>query len=314
MKAVICTKYGPPEVLEFREIQKPIPRDHEVLIKNYATTVHIGDTKIRAFKPGMGAVKDFFFQPIMRFMIGFWGPRKNILGMELAGGVEQIGKSVTRYKTEDQVFASTDLNFGAYAEYVCLSEDSIMGKKPENMSYGEAATVPNGALTALYVLRKANIQMEQKVLIYGASGSVGTFAVQIAKYLGAVVTGVCSTSNMEMVKMLGADEVLDYTREDFTMHVGYYDVIFDAVGKAEYSSTKSALKGTGIYLNVLTSSSGLKLKIEDLNFLVSLIESGHLRTVIDREYSFDQMIEAHRYVDSGHKKGNVVIRVSEPDL
>ncbi|MBI9035412.1 MAG: NAD(P)-dependent alcohol dehydrogenase [Bacteroidales bacterium] len=309
MKAVICSKYGPPEVLQFREIKKPFPKDNEVLIKTKATTVHIGDTKIRRFAPGMGPVRDFFFKPVMRFMIGFTGPRKKILGMELAGDIEAVGKHVRRYKVGDAVFASTGFNFGAYAEYCCLPEEAIMAIKPSNMTYEQAAPVSNGALTALIFLRKAKVQKGHRVLIYGASGSAGTYAVQLAKYFGAEVTGVCSTSNLEMVRSIGADRVIDYMKEDFTQSGDLYNVIFDAVGKVPGSKRKTALTKEGVYLDILGLSGNTKLIVEDLNFLKELCEQGHLKSVIDRTYSFDQIVEAHRYVDQGHKKGNVVVTV-----
>lgn len=307
MKAYICTKYGPPEVLQLKEVPKPVPEDNEVLIKVIAATVHIGDTKIRRLEPGLGAVNDFFYKPLMRIVLGFKGPRKKILGMELAGDIVAVGKSVTKFKTGDSVFASTEFRLSAHAEYCCLSENATIAIKPANMSYEEAAPVSNAALTVYNNFKKVNIQSGHKVLVYGASGSVGTYAVQLAKYYGAEVTGVCSTANMEMVKSLGADEVIDYTKEDFTLRSETYDVIYDAVGKIEYSKRKKSLNKTGVYLSVLAINGNIKLKAEDLNYIKELCEAGHLRTVIDKCYSFEQMIEAHRYVDKGHKKGNVVI-------
>ncbi len=309
MKAVICTKYGPPEVLQFQDVEKPFPKDNEVLIKVNATTVHIGDTKIRRFEPGLGPVKDFFFKPLMRIIVGFKGPRKKILGMELAGDIEAVGKDVTLFKVGDPVFASTEFRFGTYAQYCCIPEDGILAIKPTNMSYEEAAPISNGGLTALINLRKANIQKGQKVLIYGASGSVGTYAIQLAKHFEAEVTGVCSTANLEMVKSLGADKLIDYTQEDFTQSGDAYDVIFDAVGKIASSKRKNSLTKSGIYISAFDLSGNIKLKVQDLIFLKELCEAGKLKSVIDTCYPFEQIVEAHRYVDKGHKKGNVVITV-----
>ncbi len=313
MKAVICTKYGPPEVLQFKEVEKPFPKDNEVLIKVYATTVHIGDTKVRRLEPGLGPVKDFFFKPLMRIMVGFKGPRKKILGMELAGEIEAIGKDVTLFNIGDPVFASTEFRFGAYAQYCCIPEDGILAIKPINMSYEEAAPISNGGLTALLNLRKENIHKSQKVLIYGASGSVGTYAIQIAKHFGAEVTGVCSAANLGMVKSLGVDKLIDYTQEDFTQSDDAYDVIFDAVGKIAYSKRKKSLTKSGVYLNVFALSGNIKLKVEDLIFLKELCEAGKLRSVIDKRYPMVQIVEAHRYVEKGHKKGNVVITIEHKD-
>ena len=312
MKAVECLKYGPPEVLKFTTVNKPVPKKDEVLIKIHATTVHIGDTKIRSLKPGLGTVKDFFFKPLMRIMVGFKGPRNKILGMDLAGEIVAIGKDVGKFKPGDKVFASAyqGFKFGAYAEFICLPGNGFIEMKPINMTYEEAAPVANGALTALLILRKAGIREGQKVLIYGASGSMGTYAVQIAKYFGADVTGVCSTKNIEMVKSLGADKVIDYTRENFNDSREKYDVIFDSVSKLPGAERKKSLKKNGVFLDALKSTNGLKSKQEDFTYLKELCESGALKTIIDRRYQFEEIVEAHRYVDGGHKKGNVVVSLN----
>ncbi|MCF7807809.1 MAG: NAD(P)-dependent alcohol dehydrogenase [Candidatus Marinimicrobia bacterium] len=309
MKAVICTRYGPPEVLQLQEVAKPTPRDNEVLIKIHATTVHIGDTKIRGLRPDIGPVVDIFFKPLMRIMLGFSGPRAKIMGMELAGTIEATGKDVTRYKPGDEVFASNDLTFGAYAEYICLPEDGVMALKPENMSFEEAAPVSNGAITAHHLLKKGHIRKGQKVLVYGASGSVGTFAVQLAKYFGAEVTGVCSRSNLEMVASLGADRLLDYTSDGFSAQLEQYDMVFDAVGKMEPALRKQALRPEGTHMHVIKHSSGMKMTSDDMLFLRDRIEEGSIKTIIDRTYTLEQIVEAHAYVEQGHKRGHVVVRV-----
>lgn len=304
MKAIVYTAYGPPEVLQMTELEKPIPRKNDVLVRVHATTVTIGDTIMRSLRiPGPR-----WQRLVSRLYLGIRRPRRNILGMELAGEVESVGRDVRKFRAGDPVFASTfAMNFGGYAEYKCLPENGVLAIKPTNLSYEEAAAVPGAGMTALQCLRKAKIARGQKVLIYGASGAVGTFAVQLARHhFEAEVTGVCSQANLEWVRALGAGRVIDYAREDFTQCDEFYDVVFDAVGKLAPAQAKKALKKTGIYLNVHTASDGAN-RVENLTILKELIEAGRARPVIDRCYPFEQIVEAHRYVERGHKKGNVTI-------
>jgi NADPH:quinone reductase-like Zn-dependent oxidoreductase len=302
MKAIVADSYGPPEVLHLREVEKPTPKDNELLIKVHATSVTAGDRRMRSFD-----VPAMFWLPA-RINLGLTKPKQPIFGMELAGEVEAVGKNVTRFKVGDSVFASTlAANFGAYAAYKCMPEDGLVLPKPGNLSYEEAAAIPIAGPAALRLLRKGNIQSGQKVMIYGASGSVGTYAVQIAKSFGAEVAGVCSTPNLERVKALGADRVIDYTREDISARAERYDAIFDAVAKLPKSQASPILTPEGSYVTIARLDT--KQTREELTFLKELAEAGKLKVVIDRCYPLESMVEAHRYVDQGQKMGNVVITV-----
>jgi len=307
MKAVICTKYGPPEVLQLREVEKPTPKKNEVCIKIFATAVTASDCIVRGFKLPRWHPMGF----MMGLMLGFTKPRNPILGMVLAGDIESVGKDVKRFKQGDQVYGMTGLGFATYAEYKCMPEKECLVKKPSMVSYEEAAAIAYGGILAGHFIKKGNIQSKQKVLIYGASGAIGTTAVQLAKHFGAEVTGVCSTNNLELVKSLGADTVIDYTKEDLISRGELYDFILDAVGKRKSSQLKlqcqKVLTKKGKYISV--DSGTPKSLSEYLVQINELIEAGHFKTVIDKSYPLEQMAEAHRYVDEGHKKGNVIITV-----
>ncbi|WP_422423998.1 NAD(P)-dependent alcohol dehydrogenase [Bacillus sp. PSXD-155] len=299
MKAIICTKYGPPNVLQLQNVEKPKPKENEVLVKIHATSVSTGDCRIRGFNSPL-----LFWIP-MRIILGFRKPRKPILGVELSGEIEDIGSDVTQFKKGDPVFALTELNLGGYAEYTCVHESGLIALKPTNVTYEEAAVIPFGGTSALHFLRKGQIKKGQQVLIYGASGSVGTAAVQLAKYFGATVTAICSSSNFDLVTALGADNVIDYMKEDFTKRGDHYDIIFDAVGKYNKSLCTDALMPNGKYVSV----NGMMAKVskEDMNLLKQLAETEKLKPVIDRTYRLEEVVEAHTYVEMGHKKGNISI-------
>ena len=323
MKAIVWTEYGPPDGLKLKEVEKPNPKDNEVLIRVHATTVTTGDCEMRSLR----------LPVLFRLMVRIYnGPRRpkrvTILGQELAGEIESVGRDVRMFRKGGSVFAATGFNFGAYAEYICMPEEGAVATKPTNMTYEEASAVPVGGLNALHFLRKGNVQGGQKVLIIGAGGSIGTFAVQIAKSLGAEVTGVDSTKKLDMLRSIGADHVIDYTQEDFTKSGETYDAIFDVIGKSSFSGCMKSLKENGILLlgnpsllkrvrGRLTSMTDGKKVIdstasyttENLTALKELIEAGRIRSVIDRRYPLERIVEAHRYVDTGQKTGNVVMTV-----
>ena len=326
MKAIVYERYGPPEVLELKEVAKPTPRDNEVLIKTHATTVTSGDWRVRSLNVPAG------FGLIIRLVFGISKPKQPILGSELAGVIESVGKDVRKFQVGDQVFAFSDASMGCHAEYKCMPQDGAVVLKPPSLSYDEAAALSFGGTTALDFLRRGKLQSGEKVLVNGASGGVGTAAVQLAKHFGANVTGVCSTANMELVRSLGASQVIDYTKEDFTQNRETYDVIMDTVGTAPFSRSKDSLKAGGRLLMVLaglpdmlqipwvsmTSSKKViagpvAVRAEDLRFLAGLAQAGEFKPVIDRRYPFEQIAEAHRYVDTGRKKGNVIITLEHED-
>ncbi len=320
MKAIVYTKYGSPDVLQLKEVAKPTPKDNEILIKTHATTVTSGDGRVRSLKVPIG------FGLMSRLVFGVLRPRQPILGTELAGEVESVGKDVSKFKVGDQVFAFAGARMGCYAEYKCMPEDGAVALKPANLSYDEAAALSFGGTTALDFFRRGKLQSGEKVLVNGASGGVGTAAVQLAKHFGADVTGVCSTANVELVKSLGANHVIDYTQDDFTKDGETYDIIVDTVGTAPFSRSKGSLKEGGRLLLVLgglpdmlqmpwvTMTSSKRViagpaaeRAEDLNFLAKLAEAGEFKPVIDRRYPFEHIAEAHSYIDTGRKKGNVII-------
>lgn len=326
MKAIVYERYGPPEVLELKEVAKPTPKDNEVLIKTRATTVTSGDRRVRSLDVPFG------FGLISRLVFGVLRPRQPILGTELAGEVESVGKDVSKFKVGDQVFAFSGARMGCYAEYKCMPEVGAVALKPANLTYDEAAAISFGGTTALDFFRRGKLQSGEKVLVNGASGAVGTAAVQLAKHFGADVTGVCSTANVELVRSLGANRVIDYTKEDFTENGETYDVIVDTAGTAPFSRSNSLLKEKGRLLMVLgglpdmlqipwvSMTSSKKIiagpaseRAEDLRFLAKLAEAGQFKPVIDRRYPFEQIAEAHRYVDTGRKKGNVIITLGHGD-
>ena len=331
MKAIVFTEYGTPDVLQLKEVTKPAPKDNEVLIRVHAASVNFGDLMARNFKavsPRKFNMPFLFWLP-SKITFGLRKPNMPILGSELAGEIEAVGKDVKRFKKGDQVFGYPGLSFGAYAEYICLPEAGTVALKPSNLSYEEAVTLPYGAIMATSLLGKANIQRGQKVLINGASGGIGSMAIQLAKHFGAEVTGVCSTPRLEFVKSLGADKVIDYTKEDFTQNGETYDLIFDILGRSSFSKLKRSLKPNGIYLlasfktkallqMLWTSITGSKQKVicafanetpESLVFVRRLVEEGKVKAIVDKSFPMEQAAEAHRYVEQGRKQGNVVIAI-----
>jgi len=331
MKAIVYTEYGPPEVLQLKEVEKPVPKDNEILIRNYATSVNYGDITARNFRNVSPREFNmpFLFWLLGRIAFGFRKPKNTILGSEFAGEIEAVGKDVKRFREGDQVFGYRGQSMGANAEYLCIPEDGEVAIKPANMTYEEAAVVPYGAITALNLLIKVDIQSGQKVLINGASGSIGSAAVQFAKQAGAEVTGVCSTPRVELVKSLGADRVIDYTKEDFTQSGETYDIIFDVLGKSSFSRCKHSLKPNGRYLlasfkmkqliqMLWTSKIGSQKvicalapeKSGDLPYIKELIEAGKIKAAIDKSFPLQQTAAAHRYVEQGHKKGHIAITVA----
>ncbi len=334
MKAIVYTEYGGPDVLHLEEVDKPSPKDNEVLVRVHAVSVNFGDLIARNFKNVSPAEFNmlFLFWIMSRFVFGLSKPKKSILGNTFAGEVEAIGKNVNLFKKGDSIFGYTGENMGAYAEYLCMPENGILTLKPSNMSFDEASTIPYGALMALSLLKKANIQSGQRVLILGASGSIGSAAVQLAKnYYGAEVTGVCSSEAMGYIKNLGAGKAIDYKKEDFTKSLETYDLIFDILGTSSFSKVKASLKPNGIYFSVSFKMKKLlqmlwtkirrgkqvrcalaTRKQEDLNFIKKLIQEGKMIAIIDKYFPLEKTSEAHRYMESGNKKGNVVIKVNEP--
>lgn len=326
MRAVVHTRYGPPEVLQLREIEKPAPKDDEVLVRVHAATVHTGDCEIRRFQ-----IMPFFWVPL-RLLWGVRSPRgTKILGQEVAGVVEAVGANVTRFKAGDEVIATTGMGMAGYAEFVCLSEERAMVRKPKNISFEEATVIPVAGQNALHFLRLADIQPDQEVLIYGSSGSIGTIAVQLAKHMGAEVTAVCSTAKIDRVKSLGADHIVDYTREDFSAGGRSYDVFFDTIGKSSFTKAMSVVREGGAYIQANPSVSDMLrgpiaarrqhkrviLKFagdsnDDLAYLAGLVEAGVLSPVVDRTYPLHEAVEAHRYTEEGRKWGNIVLSMNAP--